>query len=124
MQRQMWRKYWILFTKRNVYERERCIPVLNEQATSREAMPLLALVSLLLSTLFFSGVFGFRLLNLAYIANIANFTMLVSGCLKLRKENVLPLVAAGLSVALSLPTLWGIASFLQQGSEFMQRLQT
>ena len=113
MQRQMWRKYWILFTKRNVYERERCIPVLNEQATSREAMPLLALVSLLLSTLFFSGVFGFRLLNLAYIANIANFTMLVSGCLKLRKENVLPLVAAGLSVALSLPTLWGMASFLQ-----------
>ena len=89
-----------------------------------EAMPLLALVSLLLSTLFFSGVFGFKLLNLAYIANIANFTMLVSGCLKLRKENVLPLVAAGLSVALSLPTLWGIASFLQQGSEFMQRLQT
>ncbi|MXY63588.1 MAG: UDP-N-acetylglucosamine--N-acetylmuramyl-(pentapeptide) pyrophosphoryl-undecaprenol N-acetylglucosamine transferase, partial [Synechococcus sp. SB0665_bin_28] len=29
MQRQMWRKYWILFTKRNAYERERCIPVLN-----------------------------------------------------------------------------------------------
>ncbi|MXW12279.1 MAG: hypothetical protein F4X84_03075 [Synechococcus sp. SB0662_bin_45] len=89
-----------------------------------EAMPLLALVSLLLSTLFFSGVFGFRLLNLAYIANIANFTMLVSGCLKLRKENVLPLVAAGLSVALSLPPLWGMASFLQQGSEFMHHLQT
>ena len=77
-----------------------------------ELIPLLSIISFCLSILCFSSVFGFLLLNLAYVVNISFFAFLISESFALRKTSIYPLVFSSLSILLSVTTLWWVVSGL------------
>ena len=68
---------------------------------SLEGAPTLSLISLILSTLFVSKVFGLFILNLAYLVNISFFALVVRDSWSIRRSNPVALAAITLSIFLS-----------------------
>jgi hypothetical protein len=66
-----------------------------------ESAQTLSLVSLILSILFVSKVFGFFILNLLYLANISFFALIVRDSWSIRKKNLLPIAIIVISIALT-----------------------
>jgi len=66
-----------------------------------EGAPTLSVISLVISILFASKVFGFFVLNLAYLINVSFFALIARDSWAYRKKNPLPLVAILASIVLT-----------------------
>ena len=89
-----------------------------------ELIPVLSIVSLCLSILCFSRVFGFLLLNFAYVINISFFIFLINGSFAQRRTNIYPLFFSSLSILLSVPIFWGMTSALAELSNLAHGLKS
>ena len=85
---------------------------------SLESAPTLSFISLILSTLFVSKVFGLFILNLAYLVNISFFALVVRDSWAIRRSNPIALVAIALSIFLSATLLLDSLKMLDMVSSF------
>tara|TARA_B100001173_G_scaffold296735_1_gene292726 strand:+ start:530 stop:871 length:342 start_codon:yes stop_codon:yes gene_type:complete len=77
-----------------------------------------SLISLGLSCLLVSKVFGVYVLNLAYIINISFFALIVKNCWDLRRNNLIPICLICLSIFLTL----GLINDVLKGVEALQSI--
>ena len=75
-----------------------------------------SIVSVVLSCLLVSRVFGIYVLNLAYVVNLSFFALIVKSCWELRSKNLIPLCVIGLSIFLTL----GLINDALKGIEALQ----
>jgi len=89
-----------------------------------ESAPALSFISLILSTLFVSKVFGYFVLNLAYLINLSFFALIVRDSWVARKRNVIPLVAILISIALTAMLLVDALKTIDMFASFGRAFQT
>ena len=83
-----------------------------------ESASTLSFISLVLSILFVSKVFGFFVLNFAYLVNISFFALVVRDTWAIRRTNPIALGAVGLSIFLSAMLLFDSLKMLDMVSSF------
>jgi len=87
-----------------------------------ETAQTLSIVSLILSALFVSKVFGFFILNILYIVNIAFFALIVRDCWVIRKKNPLPIGVAIISIVLTSMLLIDVVKMMDLASSFTRMM--
>ena len=83
-----------------------------------ESAQTLSLVSLILSILFISKVFGFFILNLLYLVNISFFALIVRDSWSIRKKNLLPIAIIIISIALTSMLLVDVLKMMDVAATF------
>tara|TARA_B100001250_G_C19119495_1_gene494660 strand:+ start:178 stop:510 length:333 start_codon:yes stop_codon:yes gene_type:complete len=77
-----------------------------------DLIPTLSIVSVILSSLFISKIFGIFILNLLYLMNISFFALMIRDTWKDRGENIIPFVAMIISIILSLTIIVDIMKLI------------
>ena len=88
-----------------------------------ESAPTLSFISLVLSILFASKVFGYFVLNLSYLLNLSFFALIVRDSWVVRKRNIIPLAAILVSIALTAMLLVDMLKVVDMFSSFGRALQ-
>ena len=85
---------------------------------SLESASTLSFASLILSVLFVSKVFGFFILNFAYLVNISFFALIVRDSWGVRRSNPIAIAAIALSIFLTSMLLFDSLKVLDMVSSF------
>ena len=83
-----------------------------------ETAQTLSMISLVISALFVSKVFGIFILNILYIVNISFFALIVRDCWVIRKKNPIPLGVAIISILLTSMLLIDVVKMMDLASSF------
>lgn len=77
-----------------------------------DLIPTLSFISLILSCLFISKIFGIFILNLLYLVNITFFALITRDSWRDRKKNIMPFIAMIISIILSLTIIVDIMKII------------
>jgi len=88
-----------------------------------ESLSTMSFVSLIISILFVSKVFGYFILNVAYLINVSFFALIVRDSWVTRKRNIIPLVAIIVSIALTAMLLVDVLKAIDMFASFGRALE-